>query len=664
MSGLVGFFSKSETVDPLSVLTRMLTRIKHRGSSHNGVYVSGCVGLGECQSASQVIQATDSPCTNDDASLWIAWSGSLFNRTALRSTVIEKGDHLKSNGDAELVLHLYELFGLKCLYMINGQFAFSIWDTVKKELTLARDRVGICPLYYSLTVGGLAFASEMKALFEYPHVTPKISSSALTQIVTFWTTLTPKTIFEGVSELSPGHILTVSSAGLRIESYWEYPVFLPEEYSTDSLEASMGMFDELMHDAVAIRTNPGQPYGACLSGGLDSSVIIAYMKKIHPEIPLDTFSIGFANQGYDESAYQNIANEYFGTNPHNLLCHDADIASHFREVVWHAETALLRSAPVPMFLLSQLIEKNHVGIVLTGEGSDEILGGYNIYKEAAIREFWAKEPSSNYRPLLLKKLYPYLSQMGDSSEMALKMFFGYKLGETSSPLYSHLLRWNNSARIRNYFSHNLKAETVDYNPVEELSEKVRSKLSGVDLLSRAQWLEATIFTSGYLLSSQGERMGMAHSVEGRYPFMDHRVIDFCMRLRPSYKLKGLEEKYLLKKMMSNRLPQEIVTRKKQPYRAPVVSSFGSAYLSGSMQELLAKEKIVATDIFDYEKVKVLLDKMKLMQHITEIDGMAFLAILSTQILNSCFVENSVPPLKESELVPLNRVVFAGKHQNA
>lgn len=357
--------------------------------------------------------------------------------------------------------------------------------------------------------------------------------------------------------------------------------------------------------------------------------------------------------GYDESTYQNIANEYFRTNPHNLLCYDADIATHFREEVWHAETALLRSAPVPMFLLSQLIEKNCVRIVLTGEGSDEILGGYYIYKETMIREFWAKEHSSKYQPLLLKKLYPYLSQMGDSSEMALKMFFGYKLGETSSPLYSHLLRWNNSARIRNYFSHNLKAETDDYNPVEELSEKVRTKLSGVDLLSRAQWLEATIFSSGYLLSSQGERMGMAHSVEGRFQFMDHRVIDFCVRLRPSYKLKGLEEKYMLKKMMSNRLPQEIVTRKKQPYRAPVASSFGSAHLSDSMKELLTKEKIVATDIFDYEKVKVLLDKMKLMQHITEIDSMTFLAILSTQILNSCFVERSVPLLRMSCWVRLS-----------
>lgn len=663
MSGLVGFFSKSETVDPLIVLTHMLTRIKHRGSSHNGVYVSGCVGLGECQGASNVMRAGQSPCTNDAESLWIAWSGSLFNRTALKSTLIEKGHHLKSDGDAELVLHLYELFGLKCLHLLNGQFAFSIWDTKKQELTLARDRVGICPLYYSLTTGGLVFASEMKALFEYPQLTPKISARSLTQVVTFWTTLTPDTIFEGVSELSPGHCLTLNSAGLKIESYWEYPVYSTEEYSAETLEDSMDRFDELMRDAVAIRTNPSQTYGACLSGGLDSSVIIAYMKKIHPEIPLDTFSIGFANRDYDESSYQNIANNYFRTNPHSLLCHDTDITANFREVVWHAETVLLRSAPVPMFLLSQLIEKNHLGTVLTGEGSDEILGGYNIYKEAVIREFWAKEPSSKYRPLLLKKLYPYLSQMGDTSEMALKMFFGYKLGETSSPLYSHLLRWNNTSRIRNYFSHEIKAETTDYNPVEELSEKVKSTLNGMDLLSRAQWLEATIFTSGYLLSSQGERMAMAHSVEGRFPFMDHRVIDFCMRLRPSYKLKGLEEKYLLKKMMSNSLPREIVTRKKQPYRAPVASSFGSAHLPGSMQELLTKEKIVATGIFDYEKVKMLLDKMKLVQQITEIDGMAFLAILSTQILNSCFVEKSVSPLKESELVSLNRVVFADKHQN-
>ncbi|WP_286834249.1 MULTISPECIES: asparagine synthase (glutamine-hydrolyzing) [unclassified Proteiniphilum] len=658
MSGLVGFFSKSGTVDSLAVLRRMLTRIKHRGSGHIGVYVSGCVGLGEGQNTSNVMQGQESPFSNEEESLWIVWSGSVFNRSELKSILVKRRCHVKSDGDAELVLRLYEHFGIKCLNMINGQFAFSILNVAKEELTLARDRVGICPIYYSLIPGGLVFASEIKALFEYPQVTRKISARSLSQIATFWTTITPDTIFEGVSELSPGHYLTINREGLKIESYWEYPVYLPEEYSGLSLAESMDQFDELMCDAVSIRTEPAQPYGAYLSGGLDSSVIISYIKKIHPDLDLNTFSIGFSNPKFDESAYQDIAAEFFRTNRHRLACNDEDIAANFKEVVWHAETTLLRSAPVPIFLLSKLVKNSNIEIVFTGEGSDEILGGYNIYKEAVIREFWSKEPTSKYRYLLLKSLYPYMSQMGDTNEMALKMFFGYKLSETSSPIYSHLLRWNNTSRIRSFFSSDIKAETNDYHPVDELSDKLKSKLKGVDLLSRAQWLEATIFTSGYLLSSQGERMAMAHSVDGRYPFMDHRVIEFCMKLRPSYKLKGLQEKYLLKKMMRNRVPEKIIARQKQPYRAPVASSFRSEYLPDYLQELLSKEKIQSIGIFDYGRVKLLLDKMELMHHITEIDGMAFTAILSTQILNSCFVEKSVPTLIESELVKLDRVVYS------
>ena len=302
------------------------------------------------------------------------------------------------------------------------------------------------------------------------------------------------------------------------------------------------------------------------------------------------------------------------------------------------------------------IESN-IQTIITGEGADEILGGYNIFKEAIIREFWAKEPTSKYRPLLLKKLYPYLSQMSNTNDMALKMFFGYKLTETSSPVYSHLLRWNNTARIRNFFSSNIKDEVKDYNPVEELSEKVKTKLKGVDLLSRAQWLEANIFMSGYLLSSQGERMVAANSVEARVPFLDHRVIELCMKLKPEYKLKGLNEKYLLKTMMKGRVPKEIIDRQKQPYRAPIASSFSSDNAPDYIQEMFSKEKIISTGLFDNDKVSLLLEKMKMKHQITEIDNMALTAILSAQILHSLFIEKRIQVLRSSELIQLDNIVY-------
>ena len=664
MSGIVGFYTKKATADPLGVLKRMLTRIKHRGSDYNGVFVSSSVGLGEGQRLPAIQQTQNIPFSNKDEDLWIVWSGAVFNRSFLKLKLLNKAYQLKTDSDAELILLLYQEFGVGCLDMINGQFAFSIWDVMKNELFLARDRMGICPLYYSMSNNRFVFASEMKALFEYPQLTPKISAKSLTQTATFWATLTPNTIFEGVSELSPGQYLKLNSDGLQTKAYWGFPVYMPEDYSKYNLADSIDQFDELFSDAVAIRTQQDEPFGAYLSGGIDSSVTTAYIKNLHPDLNLDTFSISFTNPDFDESAFQNIAVDYYKTNHSKVICSDTDIANNFKDVVWHAESTLLRSSPAPMFMLSKLARKSNIQTVVTGEGADEILGGYNIFKEAIIREFWAKEPTSKYRPLLLKKLYPYLSQMGNTNDMALKMFFGYKLTETSSPVYSHLLRWSNTARIKNFFSANIKNEIKDYNPVEEYSEKVKTKLSGVDLLSRAQWVEANIFTMSYLLPSQGERMAAANSVEGRFPFLDHRVIEMCMRLRPQYRLNGLKEKYLLKKMMENRAPQEIIARQKQPYRAPIASSLGSNNTPDYIQEVLSKNKIISMGFFDYEKVKMLLEKMKMKHQITEIDNMALTAILSTQILHSCFVEKAIPILRDSELIKLDNIVFDQNYKHA
>lgn len=657
MSGIAGFFTKSKTVNPLGVLKRMLTRIKHRGSHYYGVFVSSHVGLGEGQNSSTFKQMESSPLSNQDQTLWIVWSGAVFNRSDLVSQLLKSGFQTKTNSDAELILLLYQVFNVESLAMINGQFAFSIWDTTKNELFLARDRMGVCPLYYSMSNNGIVFASEMKSLFEYPQLTPKISAKSLAQITTFWATLTPDTVFEGVSELSPGNYLILNSEGFKTKTYWEFPVYHPEEYSQYSFAESVEQFDELFSNAVDIRTQQDNPFGAYLSGGIDSSITAAYIKKLHPYLNLDTFSVSFINPDFDESAYQNIAVDYYKTNHSKVICSDADIANNFKEVVWHAESTLLRTSPAPMFMLSRLARKSNIQTVVTGEGADEILGGYNIFKEAIIREFWAKEPSSKYRPLLLKKLYPYLSQMGTSNDMALRMFFGYKLTETSSPVYSHLLRWHNTARIKNFFSADLKNEIKGYNPAEEFSDKIEAKLKGIDVLSRAQWIETNVFTSSYLLSSQGERMAAANSVEGRFPFLDHRLIEMCMNLRPEYRLNGLKEKYLLKTMMKNIVPKEIIDRKKQPYRAPIASSFSSANTPSYIKEMFTKEKILSMGFFDYEKVNILLQKLKTNQHTTEIDNMALTTILSTQILHSCFIEKAVPELRDLELIVIDNIVY-------
>ncbi|MDX1769298.1 MAG: asparagine synthase C-terminal domain-containing protein, partial [Arenibacter troitsensis] len=239
----------------------------------------------------------------------------------------------------------------------------------------------------------------------------------------------------------------------------------------------------------------------------------------------------------------------------------------------------------------------------------------------------------------------------------LKMFFGYKLKETSSPIYSHLLRWNNTSRINNYLTKEYREAIGDYNPINIIEQKFSEKLNGLDSLAKAQWLELNIFMSGYLLSSQGDRMGMANSIEGRYPFLDHRVIEFCMGLHPDLKLNGLNEKYLLKKLMKDRLPDVILNRPKQAYRAPIRSSFVSDNLPAYLKDMLSEKAIVQAGIFNPDHVNQLLNKMKSKKQVSEIDNMAITAILSTQILNDLFINRSIQELNEEELVELDKIIL-------
>ncbi|HET7733720.1 MAG TPA: asparagine synthase (glutamine-hydrolyzing), partial [Paludibacter sp.] len=535
MCGIAGFYSKKEKDEAVSILRHMLTRIKYRGPDQSGIYVSKDIGLGSVRLSIIDLQTGGMPLSNEDETLWIVFNGEIFNYIELKSVLLEKGHHFKTTSDTEVILHLYEEYGSECLNMLNGQFAIAIWNTKTKELFLARDRVGIRPLFYSKTNEGVVFASEIKAILEYPRIMARISAKGLSQVFTFWTTISPNTIFQDIYEVPPGHYITVNESGVHQGKYWELPVCKQDEYRNISLNEAIEEFSDLFSDAVRIRMRADVPIGAYLSGGIDSSITTSYIKNIIPD-NLRTFSIGFTDDEFDETFYQDLAVDYFKTEHARIICSSEDIAEKFPAVVWHSETPLLRTAPTPMHLLSGLVRSQNVKVVITGEGADELLGGYNIFKEAIIREFWAKDPKSKYRPLLLKKLYPYLPHMKVANGAALKMFFGYKLEETDSPVYSHLLRWNNTSRIKNYLSEDLQKEIADYDPVDELAAKLEDKFKGVDLLSRAQWLEVSLFMSGYLLSSQGDRMAMANSVEGRYPFLDYRLMEFCMKLPPDYKL--------------------------------------------------------------------------------------------------------------------------------
>jgi len=646
MCGIAGIIDYKSNSDKIPVLKKMLAVISYRGPDESGIYNSKHAAIGNLRLSIVDIESGQQPMCDHSGRYWIVFNGEIFNYPELRDDLIKKGCTFKTQSDTEVLVELYSFYGKGCLSLLNGQFAFAIWDRMDEELFIARDRVGIRPLFYTTLGGNFSFSSEIKCLFEQKEIVPEFSSESLSQIYTFWTCLTPNTAFKNIFEVSPGEFLICSRNGITKEKYWEL-TFDHADHS-QSLNDAKNQFHKILKDSVKIRLRADVEVAAYLSGGLDSSTTVAYINDIEPGI-LNTFSVGFKEEDFDESIFQEEAVKYFNTKHKSIVCSASDIANAFPEVIWHIETPVMRTAPTPMFLLSRLVRESGIKVVMTGEGADEILAGYNIFKETKIRKFWANQPDSSFRPSLLSKLYPYLPQMKEANSGILKMFFGFKLGDVDNPFYSHLLRWNNSNHVLKHLSANFKSKIWNYSPIEELRKNLPKNFDSWDSVSKAQWIESTIFMSGYLLSSQGDRMALANSVEGRYPFLDYRLIEFCAKLPPRLKLNGLNEKFLLKQMMQNRIPESIVKRPKQAYRAPIRSAFLSENSPEYIPLMLSEEFTRQVGIFDPDSLNSVLAKIKRAESSTEVENMLLTFVISTHLLFDQFMNKNTPDKKPALL---------------
>ncbi len=633
IGGIIDYYGQENSRGNIEA---MLRSISYRGPDESGVYLSALAAIGNVRLSIIDIEGGQQPLSDPTGRFWIVFNGEIFNYKELRNDLEKRGNTFQTKSDTEVLVQLYAVYGSKCLSLLNGQFSFAIWDKQLEELFVARDRVGIRPFFYNIRDGVFSFASEIKSLFQQKKISREFLPESISQVYTFWTAISPNTVFKGIYELPPGHFATFSRIGLTIQKFWELSFNKPE--SNLSFQDSVDGFHELFSDAVRIRLRADVEVAAYLSGGIDSSATVAYIKDIEPGI-LNTFSIGFEEKDFDESAYQNEASKYFGTTHKSMICTSKNISDSFPKVIWHSETPILRTAPAPMLLLSELVRKNNIKVVVTGEGSDEILAGYDIFKEAKIKRFWASQPESKIRPLLLKKLYPYLSQMKDVNPKLLRSFYGYKLEDINNPFYSHLLRWNNSNHIKKHFSERIKQTLKDYSVLDELEKKLPADFDSWDQLAKSEWLETTIFMSGYLLSSQGDRMGMANSIEGRYPFLDYRVIEFCSSLPADYKLNGLNEKYLLKKLLKNRIPESIIKRSKQAYRAPIKSVFLANKSADYVKEMLSEPYFRKVDVFNFDSVSGLIAKIERTGVSSEIENMVLSAVISTHLLYYQFIED-------------------------
>lgn len=379
MCGIAGVVTPEGEPVNQEVLRGMIRMLKHRGPDEDGIHIENGVGLAHARLSIIDLAGGRQPMHNEDSSLYITFNGEIFNYLELREELIRKGHAFATSSDTEVILHLYEEEGEACVQRLNGQWAFAIWDRNRCRMFLSRDRMGVRPLFYTWAGRTFVFGSEIKALFVHPGVRRDLDLNGLNEVFTYWCTIPPRTAFQGVFELPPGHSMVVEKGRAAVQPYWEV------EYNEDQ-----GTMDEareksyaeqllaLLIDATRIRLRADVPVGAYLSGGLDSTLTTALIKKF-TGARLRSFSVAFEDPEFDESSFQREAVRFLDTDHQEVQCSSAQIGAALPEVIWHTEKPILRTAPVPLYLLSGLVRDSGYKVVITGEGSDEILGGYDIF---------------------------------------------------------------------------------------------------------------------------------------------------------------------------------------------------------------------------------------------------------------------------------------------
>lgn len=642
MCGVAGILALQPAGRPTAAeLEAMNAMLAHRGPDGRGVHVAGDIALGHTRLAIIDLAGGQQPMHSEDGTLSLVFNGEIFNHVELRTELAARGCRFRTRSDTEVILHAYRVYGAEMFQHFNGQWAIALWDAARRRLLLARDRVGVRPLFYLRTPQRLAFASEVKALARLAGVRLALDPQALAQIFSTWSALPPATPFQGIACVPPGHVVTVEEGQLTSRRYWDWS--FPADLAAFPDRPVADLAEEVratLIDAVRLRLRADVPVGAYLSGGLDSSIIAAMIGKFS-DTPLRTFSVTFDDPEFDESAQQQEMIAHLGTDHSSVRCTRAALAGAFPRAIWHAETPLVRTAPTPLLLLAELVQAQGYKVVLTGEGADEVFGGYDLFKEAIVRRFWARQPGSRLRPALLSRLYPYLSQSPTAARAYAESFFGQGIQTPDDPFFAHEPRWSTTRRAWRFFSPDVQEALAGADPTASLRARLPAAFASWPPLCRDQYVEAHTLLSGYLLAAQGDRMAMASGVEGRFPFLDVRVIELASTLPPLLKIMGLREKFILRKATADLLPPAIARRPKQPYRAPDSRCFFERgrpipYVSA----LLSADRLRAANLFDPGAVAKLVEKCRSGRATGAADNMAFVGVLSAMLVDELFVRGT------------------------
>ncbi len=630
MCGFAGILLGAPRGVPREALVRMGSTLQHRGPDGFGIYLGRRVGLAHTRLSIIDLAGGAQPITNETGDVVVAFNGEIYNYRTLRAELLGLGHQFRTASDTEVLVHGWEAWGPALLPRLEGQFAFAIYDRRAERLFLARDRFGIRPLFYAPVGGDLYFGSEVKALLASGMVPREADPVGIDQALLLWGPRAPRTPFRGVRQLEPGSWLEWREGVLHQGRFWAPDFPEAEESPADAVE----QLDALLRQSVRDRLVADVPVGAYLSGGLDSSVICRLANEA-AHGGLRTFSIAFEDPRFDERPHQELVARALGTHHTALTIGQAEITSAFPAAVWHAETPLMRTAPVPLYHLARLTREHGITVVLTGEGADELFLGYDLFKEVLVRRFCLRQPASQVRPRLFQRLYGYLGVAG-GGDFWRQAFL--EAGSPEDPLFSHLPRFAASGGVRAFYAPAFRAAVEAADPLDELRATLPAGFGGWSPMNRAAWLELETLLAGYLLAAQGDRMSLAFGVEGRYPFLDHRLFAFAARLPETAKLRGLRDKRLLRAWARKTLPREAAERPKQPYRAPDASAFFAVGTPEWVAEALSPAALERTGAFAPAAVAGLVRRGMAGRITGAREGQALVGILSTQLWHRAFIE--------------------------
>jgi asparagine synthase (glutamine-hydrolysing) len=581
-------------------LAAMTATLRHRGPDDLGSFLSGPVGLGHRRLSIIDLETGHQPLSNEDGSIWIVYNGELYNYREIRANLEKAGHCFATQSDTEVIVHAYEEYGADCLKAMNGMFAFAIWDGRRRRLMLARDRLGIKPLYYARLPGCLLFGSEVKALLAHPRLERRLDTTALSLYLSLEYVPTPHSIFAGVNKLPPGHFLMVEDSHTHLERYWDLRLDKSEPHSAKTLTDCTAEVRQLLHDAVKMELVADVPVGVLLSGGIDSSAVAAMMVRTSNR-PVPSFSVAFDDPSFDESAHARLVARHLGTEHHEFPLSADTALSMLPQIAAGLDEPLGDSSIIPTYCLARFT-KEHVKVALGGDGGDELFGGYSTLQAHRLANYYLRLAPGWLRSLVDPWVLETLPVSFDnlSFDFKLRRF----LRDYSLPAVVRHHRWLGSftpeekTGLLGPLTGQWREEVVDL--VEHHAHLARTQ----DPLNQVLYCDLKLYLEGDILVKV-DRASMANSLEVRVPLLNRLLVEYAANLPHSFKLRGLTTKFLLRQALKGLLPDSILQRGKKGFNVPVAKWFAGP-LKPLLEELLSPHRLKQQGLFQPDYVETLI----------------------------------------------------------